>query len=374
MNKKYILPLFATFSFIVIGLLTSCKRTNSTSAIPVETVQDKYYLDAIADSMHYVLLEESSTESLVGNIYGVQMDDGKLFVAHNPGSRREEDQIISVYDLDGHYLNRISRKGRARNEFIQIKSWCLDIEHNEVLILDNSSHAIKRYAYDGTYISQISLPDYQYIHHIFMAGGKIYGQTLIPDDTADNLMLINDDGTFNPILDKREIVTDGFGIGPNSSKQAADLTSFYYMRPFDRNLYKITGSTVDTCGYFDFLKIPPANILKNFTTDDTDYLIDILSISSQTSDYVFMQQFGSAMYVHNKLTGICTCYDFPSTKMAFDPNPVGASGNIIITKISPFSAQSAIENREELISESDKPMLQAIASRENDALLFYHLK
>lgn len=60
--------------------------------------------------------------------------------------------------------------------------------------------------------------------------------------------------------------------------------------------------------------------------------------------------------------------------MAYEPNPVGASGNIIIAKISPFNAQSALENREELISESDKPMLQTIASREKDALLFYHLK
>lgn len=366
--------LFCSLSAIMLLMFTSCSDVKDTPAIPVETVDDKYYLDAIADSMNYILLEESSIESLVGSIYGVQMDDDKLFVAHNPGAGREEDQIISVYDLDGHYLNRIGRKGRARNEFIQIKSWCLDIERNEVLILDNSSHAIKRYAYDGTYLSQISLPDYQYIHQIFMAGGKLYGQTLIPDDTADNLMLINDDGTFNTILNKREIVTDGFGIAPSSKMQAADLTSFYYMRPLDSNLYKITGSTVDTCGFFDFLKIPPANILKNFTTDDTDYLIGILSISSQTSDYVFMRQFGSAMHVYNKLTGICTCYDFPSTKMAFDPDPVGASGNIIIAKITPFDAKAALENREELISESDKPMLQTIASRENDALLFYHLK
>ena len=372
--NKFFLSIFAAFSFTVIGLLISCKSTSSPSAIPVETVDDKYYLDAIADSMNYILLEESSIESLVGSIYGVQMDDGKLFVAHNPGSRREEDQIITVYDLDGHYLNRIGRKGRARNEFIQIKSWCLDIERNEVLILDNSSHAIKRHAYDGTYISQISLPDYQYIERIFMVSGKIYGQTLTPDDTADNLMLINDDGTFNVLLDKREIVTDNFGIGSTSGMMAADMTSFYHMRPFDRNLYKITGSTVDTCGFFDFLKVPPANILKNFTTDYTDYLMAIPAIGTQTSDYLILQLFGSSRYVYNKQTGICTCYNIDRTKMAYDPNPVGASGNIIIAKITPFDAKAALENREELISESDKPMLQTIASRENDALLFYHLK
>ena len=374
MTDKFMRTLFCSLSAIMLLIFTSCRDVKETPAIPVETVDDKYYLDAISDSMNYILLEESSIESLVGSIYGVQMDDGKLFVAHNPGSRREEDQIISVYDLDGHYLNRIGRKGRARNEFIQIKSWCLDIERNEVLILDNSSHAIKRYAYDGTYISQISLPDYQYIERIFMVGGKIYGQTLTPDDTADNLMLINDDGTFNVLLDKREIVTDNFGIGSTSGMLAADMTSFYHMRPFDRNLYKITGSTVDTCGFFDFLKVPPANILKNFTTDYTDYLMAIPAIGTQTSNYLILQLFGSSKYIYNKQTGICTCYDFHWSKMAYEPNPVGASGNIIIAKISPFNAQSALENREELISESDKPMLQTIASRENDALLFYHLK
>ena len=367
--------LFCSLSAVVLMMFISCGGVKDTSAIPVVTADDKYCLDEFADSVHYILLEESSIESLAGNIFGAQIDDGKLFVAHNPGSGGEVDQIISVYDLDGHYLNRIGRKGRARNEFIRASGWCLDIERNEVLILDRSSNAIKRYSYDGTYISQIPLPDDHHIDQPFMAGGKIYLQALLPDDAVDNLMLINPDGTFNTLLNNREITTQEYlMIGSNSEMQAADMTSFLHMRPFDRNLYKVTGTTVDTCGFFDFLKVPPAGKLKSITTDDVDYFLAIPYIGPQTSDYLFIRCMNvNELYVYDKRTGICTRYHSWTNK-AFGPKPIGASGNIIITKITPFDAQDALEYRENLISESDKPMLQAIASCENDALLLYHLK
>ena len=144
--------LFAAAYFVATVLSVSCGKDVKPSAIPVEIKDDKVYLEDVSDSMHCVLLEETSVESLAGSIFSAQIDDDKLFIAHNPGGGREADQIISVYDLDGHFLNRIGRKGRSRNEFIIVNSWCLDIDRKEVLIFDGYSHAIKRYDYDGKYI------------------------------------------------------------------------------------------------------------------------------------------------------------------------------------------------------------------------------
>lgn len=377
MSTRPFLLFFAAVSISITGLLTSCNSTDSSSAIPVVAAHDKYLLDDLADSIRYVLLEESSIESIAGSIFSAQIDDGKLFVAHNSGAGSEENQIISVYDLDGHYLNRIGRKGRARNEFIRVSSWCLDVERNEVLILDRSSYAIKRYDYNGTYISQIPLPEgHHIIAEILMFGGKIYGQTLLPDDTVDNLMLINDDGTFNTLIDNREIATQEYLMIPtNSEMQASDMTSLYHMRPFDRNLYKITdNNTVGTCGFFDFLKVPPASKLKSITTDDVEYFLAMPYIGPQTSDHLIIRCIAAnELYVYHKWTGTCTRYNNWTDKV-FVPQPIGASSNIVITKITPFNAQIALENHESSISESDKQMLQTIASRENDVLLLYHLK
>ena len=367
--------LFAAAYFVATVLSVSCGKDVKPSAIPVEIKDDKVYLEDVSDSTHFVLLEETSVESLAGSIFSAQIDDDKLFIAHNPGGGREADQILSVYDLDGHFLNRIGRKGRSRNEFIIVKSWCLDIDRKEVLIFDGYSHAIKRYDYDGKYISQITMPDLMNLNDIIMADGNIYGLTLLPHDVADDLLIINNDGTFNALLDKREMHSqDNLMYAPLSKKHSSDMTSLYHMRTFDNILYKVTGTTVEKCGYFDFLNPPSASRLLNLSTYDMDLLMINPSLGPQTSDYLFLsawvdKQF--TQFIYNKNTGICTRYDSHGTGWGYTPIPIGASGNILITKITPSEAQFALERR---IRESDRPMLQAIASQENDALLLYYLK
>jgi hypothetical protein len=54
-------------------------------------------------------------------------DDGLVFVSHIPNaSGQKVDQIVCVYDSNGRFLNKIGRKGRARNEFQRVPSWCID--------------------------------------------------------------------------------------------------------------------------------------------------------------------------------------------------------------------------------------------------------
>lgn len=61
----------------------SCGKGKSIQAIPIEDVEDTYFLDEIADSRSYVLLDDSSLDAIV-------------------------------------------EKGRARNEFLRIRSWCIE--------------------------------------------------------------------------------------------------------------------------------------------------------------------------------------------------------------------------------------------------------
>ena len=203
---------------------------------------------------------------------------------------------------------------------------------------------------------------------------NLFAAELLMND-EDVLDQINNDGTFNALLDKREMHSqDNLMYAPLSKKHSSDMTSLYHMRTFDNILYKVTGTTVEKCGYFDFLNPPSASRLLNLSTYDMDLLMINPSLGPQTSDYLFLsawvdKQF--TQFIYNKNTGICTRYDSHGTGWGYTPIPIGASGNILITKITPSEAQFALERG---VSESDKPMIQAIASQENDALLLYYLK
>ena len=115
---------FLCVTMITPLLLTSCGKGKSMQAIPVENVEDTYFLDEIADSHSYVLLDDGSLDAIVGDITQVMVDDGLFFVSHVPNAKGNDiDQIISVYDKEGRFLNKIGQRGRARYEFMRISSW-----------------------------------------------------------------------------------------------------------------------------------------------------------------------------------------------------------------------------------------------------------
>lgn len=67
--------------------VASCGKGKSVQAIPVEEVEDTYFLDEIADSRSYVLLDEGSLDAIVGDITQVMVDDGLIFVSHVPNAK-----------------------------------------------------------------------------------------------------------------------------------------------------------------------------------------------------------------------------------------------------------------------------------------------
>ncbi|MGX8690967.1 MAG: 6-bladed beta-propeller [Bacteroidaceae bacterium] len=152
MSWKYLI-----ISTLIAITIASCGKGKSIQAIPIEDVEDTYFLDEITDSRSYVLLDDSSLDAIVGDITQVMVDDGLIFVSHIPNAKGNDiDQIISVYDKEGRYLNKIGQKGRARNEFLRIRSWCIDKDNKEVLMYDLDAYAIKKYTYDGTFIPDLN--------------------------------------------------------------------------------------------------------------------------------------------------------------------------------------------------------------------------
>ena len=360
---------------VVLISFASCGKGKSIQAIPVEDVEDTYFLDEIADSYSYVLLDDSSLDAIVGDITQVMVDDGLIFVSHIPNAKGNDiDQIISVYDKEGRFLNKIGQKGRARNEFLRIRSWCIDKDSKEVRMYDLDAYAIKKYTYDGTFITQTSIPKEIDLMKLFLTDKRMYVQSTVPNDVSDDFMELREDGSYTPLLPMRQIATDGgWRVGIVSHFRDQDLKEFYHLRAFDNTLYRISDGKADSCGYFEFIDVLPANKLENLTFD---YLITLKQPNEcyETPAYFVASEFEAADYVYYKPTGKCTCYRYDIAKLPYRRKIVGVAGDVLIAGVGASDAQIALKEHPELIPEQDKVMLETVAGRENDALVFYHLK
>ena len=366
---------FLCVTMITPLLLTSCGKGKSMQAIPVENVEDTYFLDEIADSHSYVLLDDGSLDAIVGDITQVMVDDGLFFVSHVPNAKGNDiDQIISVYDKEGRFLNKIGQRGRARYEFMRISSWCIDKDSNQVLLYDGDARSIKKYSYQGAFIAQAPIPNEIDIIDISLTNKRMYVQSSVPNDVSDDLMELREDGSYTPLLPMRQMATDGgWRVGIVSHFRDQDLKDFYHLRAFDNTLYRISDGKADSCGYFEFIDVPPANKLENLTFD---YLITLKQPNEcyETPAYFVASEFEAADYVYHKPTCKCTCYRYDIAKLPYRRKIVGMAGDVLIAGVSASDAQIALKEHPELIPERDKVMLEAVAGRENDALVFYHLK
>lgn len=387
--------------FIILGVLlqlvlASCAKNRQLSGIPVEYIEGKHYLDEMSDSCRYLLLDDSSIDAIVGAINKVMTDDGLLFISHFPGSTGWVSELgiqqnISVFDDNGKFVCKIGMKGRARNEYQIITTWCIDKQNKEVLIYDSYGQRIIRYTYDGTYISQI--PIESKIKRLFSNNGRLYAQTRVPDPVFDDLFEIKKDGSFVSLFPKRDIGNENIGIEGTIILTDPDLKSFLHLRPYDNTLYEITGDKVDSCGHFDFIEVPTEDRLRKqfnrpiggnqsgvvILNSDAEILFMVPRATFETTSYYIVCNYGSSDYVYSKLSGKCIGCDHITTK--FDSQLltmqiVGVSGDDVIVKIPPRQASTTLLFLDEtgLLSEYDKEMLKIIADRENETLVFYHLK
>ena len=376
----------------VSAILVSCGTRTGSSAIPVEDSESKMFLDDMTGGRTYLMLDDSSLDAVVTGMDKVMVDDGKLFISFYSSVYRgdwgEGILELAVFDTDGRFLNKVGRKGRARNEINRMESWCLDTQNKEIVIID-SDYSIKRYAYDGTFVSSVSIDGYVPLWDVMFCNGRLYSSMLMPNQVADDLLELKDGGTYVPLMTPRVSMqemgpfSNGGGIG--STQQIVDpgLESFYHLRLFDNVLYRIHDSKAEPCGSFDFIKTVEEN-QKDFyysaellnsrpaATFETDSKF-IVKTQEVNSDRMLT---GIVYYVYDKSAEKCTRYiaeynrDYGMITNRF--NIVGVMGDVIITRATPEGARYILENAADKVPQSDLEMLMMLAERENEALIFHH--
>lgn len=185
--------LFAAVTAIT--FLYSCKRTVSdddgvlqiTDVIELDGRVEDHFLS----SWEYVVLDDSEIDGAIpGMVNKILYDDRFFFI-----SSRGQHSCIKVFDRDGHYLNDISRFGRARNEFIDLHDWTIDRNKKEVLITSQDGFQgpviIKKFDYQGNYIGQLMTDSIRNLN--------TFGH--VAKCLSDGTLLIQNGLTYVPVYD-----------------------------------------------------------------------------------------------------------------------------------------------------------------------------
>ena len=329
MKRSIILIATVSAVLLAVSMVCSCKSGVATDDAPKITADDVIRLDGTFDeifmeSWEYIMLDDSNPDAIMANVEGILFDDDMFFIMS--GRYGNNNSQIKVFDRNGKYLHDIGHMGRARNEYIRICDWAIDIHSKEIIVFDNFARALKRYNYDGEYLGESPMPATEpaggFIGEKFVKcqsdGSLMYqggGICIIP---SYDFFFINSDGTFrSPLamteykayceMDPYEFIKIAGDIGGITmtmchSNILSDTT--YLLRYLDNHIYKVTSDTAQCLANMAFIPEIPKKVKYNFDNDDYDEY-NGRSIPNHIVDmqkYLYMWYYYDNAYLYEKST------------------------------------------------------------------------
>lgn len=109
---------------------------------------------------------ETNDSCLVGKIRDVRVDDDLIFI--------RSDNKILLFSYEGNFIRSFSHRGRGAGEYLNILSFDLLPEKEEIYIFDRDIRKILVYSYDNTFIRAISLEDYPFDFAVLSNGEMLF--------------------------------------------------------------------------------------------------------------------------------------------------------------------------------------------------------
>lgn len=271
-----------TFAFIsfLICLLSSCSGGTGVSASQIDGYDMMESCPDVIKNLKVIPLEETESSLLTGPIKKVVRVDSKFLV---------QDSFMSLYcfDENGKFLNRISREGRANNEYISLSTFCVDKENN-ILLFDSFTDKVLRYTIDGSFIDAVKMKKgtLTYTCDCFF---------LDEDRLFQTCFLMGEQNEIYSYLHFADGIRNNIYTCPMSTSGAMEMVGKHAVSqnsngchliiPFDNNVYKLEGNelksiiSISTEG-----KLPSENVLR----DQKDFSI---MTSVNLSDQGYFQGF-----------------------------------------------------------------------------------
>jgi hypothetical protein len=160
--KKYLTPFFLLL--IVILTLSACTDrkskyspsgeliSNSSSIKEIDVKNEDFLIDSILSVPKFIRLE-TNPNCLIGQIDKLLYQDSLFFIVD-----RTISPSIMVFNRSGHFLNKISSRGKGPGEFMEIWDVNINSHKRRIELLDEISGRINYYDYDCNFLGYKNIP------------------------------------------------------------------------------------------------------------------------------------------------------------------------------------------------------------------------
>lgn len=152
-------------AFFFIIVLTNCKKDHQNkdinnqkkisvqmTEIDVDMSKTDLPFDSLMKFTSFIKLETTS-ENLVGDISQILFTKDRIIVVD-----RDVSHSISVYDMNGKFLNKIGKIGQGPNEYAFLWQVTLSNDKSMIIITDQGSSKLKYFDLNGNFIKAINQP------------------------------------------------------------------------------------------------------------------------------------------------------------------------------------------------------------------------
>lgn len=155
--------------FLFCACLLACSNNKSYEgdateiSVPLIKPEKTPYppVERIRNNMDTIYLETNDS-CLVGNIKDVRVDDDLIFI--------RTDNRILLFSYEGTFIHSFAHRGRGAGEYLNIQSFDLSPEREELYIFDRDIRKIQVYSYNNNYLRTISLEDYPFDFAVLSSG------------------------------------------------------------------------------------------------------------------------------------------------------------------------------------------------------------
>ena len=298
------------FLTICLAILYSCSGAGSSNVdnvIDVESVVGSGKIRNTSDfikEIKYIPLETTSG-SMVGSITNIIIDHHKMYV-------RDDKNVVTIFDLNGKYLNTLNRMGRGPEEYLSISDF--EIASNGNIYIASRSEGLIEYDTDLKFIRKISPEgggDAGLSDLVILKDGLFASNSLVIDmDTRSAKQAWNVyDESFNTLFSYSadpKMQSSSSGSGENRTMMIGIRINLYqcYMYNNDLNLFRAGNDTifnidyennylksaryVVNCGKYQFSEEMEGGVNMNNPSGPTELEAISLSSTIETDNYLFM--------------------------------------------------------------------------------------
>jgi hypothetical protein len=365
-------------------------EAENSAVINVEKFHESINASDLIADFKYIPLE-TNKNSLIGYYNKILIHDEKIYIMDDLSA-----QAIFIFDMQGRFLEKISKKGGAPNEFYQLAGMSIDKKEKQLLAYDNRKRVMMYYTLDGRFIRRENMPFSFYGSFAVLPSS---GMTVSATNKSNrNTHLENLD-------DYRLIYTDSVGTIKKTAFECDDNVDLpiswsqiiengeelLYYPQFQNKLYQITDSTVNIKYEIklnaDFNQYNPDRLLsfRNLETFNNYW-------NSTTKLDTRMAENTNHLYfmVSDKKERVFCFYDkltknlIATKDIAFDEDwiirfsVIYAYNDLFIATVDPglikALKQVDIENGKNKLSQEAKDMIDSLEEDDNSVLVLFKLK